>query len=209
VEHSASSIPPGVVRLREQRSALTRRAILQAARAQFAERGYAATPMKLLAERAGVAVQTIYDTFGSKAGVLGGMPDLVDEEAGVHELAAELSAEQRPREALALFARLRRRIRERCSDIIHILRSGAAVDQQVAAAWGEGLRRRRFGLERLMERLAAQGSLREGLEPARAADIAAAIVCDEVCDVLVEHGGWSFDAYEAWVSETLAELLLR
>jgi hypothetical protein len=39
-------------------------------RRQFAERGYADTPVRLLASIAGVALQTVYATYGSKAGVL-------------------------------------------------------------------------------------------------------------------------------------------
>jgi AcrR family transcriptional regulator len=209
MDPSESRVPPGVVRLREQRSAVTRRAILQAARALFSEQGYAATPVKLLAERAGVAVQTIYGTFGSKAGVLAGMPDLIDEEAGVHELVAALREERDPGAALALYARLRRQIRERCGDIVRTLRSGAAVDPEIAASWAEGLRRRWFGLERLMENLEHHGHLRGDLDAARAAAIAGVVVCDEACDVLVEQRGWSFDEYEAWMTETLATLVLR
>jgi hypothetical protein len=42
-----------------------------------------------------------------------------------------------------------------------------------------------------------------------AADVAAALVTDDVCDVLVLQRGWSFDAYEDWLAETLALHLLR
>jgi len=201
--------PPGVKPLRAQHEAVTRRTILQAARHLFAEGGYAATPIRLLAQRAGVAVQTIYGTFGSKAGVLQGMPDLVDEEAGVYELITELDHTQEPAQLLALYARIRRQIRERCGDIIRILRSGAAVDPDIAATLAEGMRRRRFGLMRLMERLAANHALKEGLSADRAADIASGILSDEVCDILVEQGTWSLDDYESWTTSTLVTLLLR
>src|SRR5688572_5801735 len=118
----SSAIPPGVKRLREQHEATTRRAILRAARALFAEQGFSATPVRLLAQRSGVAVQTIYDTFGSKAGVLRGLPDLVDEEAGVFEIVEQLERAQAPAELLALYAHLERQIRARCGDIMRILR---------------------------------------------------------------------------------------
>ena len=38
----------------------------------FADRGYTATTIELIAETAGVAVQTIYNTLGSKRGILVG-----------------------------------------------------------------------------------------------------------------------------------------
>jgi AcrR family transcriptional regulator len=198
-----------VGRLRDRHTEVTRRAILEAAREAFAEEGYARTSVKSLAERAGVALQTIYDTFGSKAGVVLGLTDLLDERAGVLDLAEELGREEVPARMLAISARVRRQIRERCGDIVRTLRAGAAVESDVAAAWAEGMSRRHRGLAMSMDRIAAKGALREGLTAQAAADIAAAIVADEVCDVLVEQRGWTFDAYESWLADTLAALLLR
>jgi AcrR family transcriptional regulator len=194
--------------LKQRHSSVTRRAILDGARQVFAERGFAGTSMKTLAEASGVAVQTIYSTFGSKAGVLAAMVDLVDEESGVHELAPRMRQETDPGAAIALFARLRRQIRERCGDIIQILRSGAAADPEVASVWHEGMRRRRIGLGFMMEQLGAHGALKAGLTPERAADIAAALVVDEVCDVLVDQRGWSFDDYESWLAAAMTTLIL-
>jgi AcrR family transcriptional regulator len=197
------------VRLRDQHAAVTREAILRAARELFAEFGFARTSIKQLAARAGVAVQTIYDTFGSKADVLMAMADLIDEEAGVLELAATIAKTDDPRELVRLFARIRRQIRERCSDLVQMLREGAAVEPAAAAAWAEGRRRRHEGLGRVMQRLQARGALKAGLSAPRAADVAAALVVDEACDVLVEQRGWTYDEYEAWLAEALAALVLR
>lgn len=195
--------------LRERQADVTRRAILTAARQLFADQGFANASVKSLAAAAGVAVQTIYTTYGSKAGVLKGLLDLIDEEAGVLDLAAEMGRTDDPYEAVALMARVRRQIRERCGDIIRILRSGAAADAEVAKAWTEGMRRRRGGLGVLTQRLQEHGVLKAGLAADTAADIAAALVVDEVCDVLVEQRGWSFDAYETWLRETMVALLCQ
>src|SRR3954454_21499481 len=48
----------------------TRRRMLEAARDLFVERGYGATALQEIADRAGVAVQTIYFTFGNKRALL-------------------------------------------------------------------------------------------------------------------------------------------
>jgi hypothetical protein len=156
-----------------------------------------------------VAVQTIYDTFGSKAAVLRGLPDLIDEEVGVFEIVEQIEAAKAPDELLALYAHLERQIRERCGDIMRILRAGAASDARTAEAFAEGLSRRRFGMTRVIGRIAATGRLKQELTPERATDIALAIICDEIGDVLVDQGRWSFDEYESWMAATLALLLLR
>src|SRR3569833_4652111 len=53
----------------------TRRRMLEAARELFVVKGYGATTLKEIADRAGVAVQTIYFTFGNKRVLL---KELVD-----------------------------------------------------------------------------------------------------------------------------------
>ncbi|RSM87036.1 TetR/AcrR family transcriptional regulator [Kibdelosporangium aridum] len=195
---------PGVVRLREQREALTKHTILRAARELFAERGYANTPVRLLAQRAGVALQTVYATYGSKAGVLAGMPDLLDHEAGVVDLFASRDSIDDPVELVGLLAKIARQIRERGGDIIKIMKSGAAVGG--AEILAEGHRRRRLGVLSILERVETLGAL--GLPHDRAADIAVALMTDEVCDVLVDQGGWSYQEYEDWLKATLAKQLL-
>src|SRR4051794_40733129 len=54
----------------------SRREILEAAHRLFVQQGYVATSIPAIAAEAGVAVQTIYNTVGSKRDVLGGVIEL-------------------------------------------------------------------------------------------------------------------------------------
>ncbi|WP_037304145.1 TetR/AcrR family transcriptional regulator [Amycolatopsis orientalis] len=196
---------PGIVRLRDRREALTLRTILTAARGLFAERGYARTPIRLIAQEAGVSPQTIYAHFGSKAGVLGGLVDLLDDESGIPDLVAEAQRTEDPVALLGLLARVARQVRERCGDIVAMLSSGAAVDPDIAATQAEGARRNRLGVELVIARVEASG--REVVP--RAADIAVALMSADVHTSLVTEAGWSHDDYEAWLKDTLVTSLLR
>src|SRR6478752_2948115 len=69
--------PPGTRRQRQREA--TRMEILSAARQLFAERGYGPTSMAAIAESAGSAVQTIYDTVGSKAAVLTALIERIEQ----------------------------------------------------------------------------------------------------------------------------------
>jgi hypothetical protein len=89
-----------------------------------------------------------------------------------------------------------------------MMRASAKVDADVEAAWADGLRRRHAGISRMVERLAQSGALKDGVDATRAADVIAAVVADEVCDVLVDQRGWSFDDYESWLADTLPSLIL-
>src|SRR5437763_1750044 len=55
---------------RKERAGETRRRMLEAASRLFSRRGYANTTLKSVAAEAGVAVQTVYFTFHSKAELL-------------------------------------------------------------------------------------------------------------------------------------------
>ncbi|MGW4827397.1 TetR/AcrR family transcriptional regulator [Amycolatopsis japonica] len=196
---------PGIVRLRDRREALTLRTIVTAARGLFAERGYARTPIRVIAQEAGVSPQTIYAHFGSKAGVLGGLVDLLDDEAGIPDLVAEAQRTDDPVALLGLLATVARQVRERCGDIVAMLSSGAAVDPDIAATQAEGARRNRLGVEMVMDRVRKSG---RALVP-RATDIAVALMSADVHTSLVAEAGWTHDDYEAWLKDTLVASLLR
>lgn len=196
---------PGIVRLRDRREAMTLRTILTAARRLFTEHGYARTPIRLIAEQAGIAPQTIYAHFGSKAGVLTGLVDLMDEEAGLEDVVARSQATTDPHELLRLLAAGSRQVRQRCGDILAILSSGAAVDRAIADTQAEGQRRNRLGIEMIIDRIHDSGHRTEQ----RAADIVAALMSAGVHDSLVTDGGWSYDDYENWLATTLANAVLR
>ncbi len=55
---------------RQAQAAETRRQIIAAARKLFVKLGYAGTTVEDIAREAGIAVQTIYATFGSKLAIL-------------------------------------------------------------------------------------------------------------------------------------------
>ncbi|MFD7505626.1 TetR/AcrR family transcriptional regulator [Streptomyces sp. NPDC059850] len=190
---------PGVVRLRDRREALTLRTILTTARGLFAEHGYARTPIRSIAKEAGVAPQTIYAHFGSKAGVLNGLVDLMDEEAGLPELMAEAGELTDPDALLGLLARASRQVRERCGDIVTMLNTGAVVSPDIATTQAEGARRNRLGVETVIERVRATGC---GVHP-KAVDIAVALMSADVHDSLVIDADWAPEDYEAWLKDIL------
>ena len=66
----SSSARPYRSTLRAERAAETRRTIAVAARELFAERGFPGTTVTDIAERARVAAQTVYATFGSKGAIV-------------------------------------------------------------------------------------------------------------------------------------------
>ena len=149
--------------LRERRAQLTRDEILQAARRLFAERGYARTSVRDIAQAAGVSAQTVYDSVGSKQALVARLNDLIDSEAGIGAIARTIGQTDDPQELVAFPARITRAILEHCGDIIHALVTGAAAEPELAAVLAEGQRRHRRG--RRANRRPAAGARRAPRRP--------------------------------------------
>jgi AcrR family transcriptional regulator len=193
---------------RQIQAEATRRDILAAARRLFAERGYAATSMAAIAEAAGAAVQTVYDSVGPKRAIVLALNDLVDEEAEVGPTWRRLGETSDPRETIALAVGLTRRFSDRCGDILAALMAAAPIEPDVAEVIREGHRRHREGTRRIAFRLAEMGALRPGLSPERAGDVLGVLTWVDTYRNLTRDYGWSFDECEAWLTSTLQALLL-
>lgn len=217
--------PPRPRRVSRQREAgeatrrETRRQLLAAARAEFAERGYAAATVVRIAERAGVSVQTLYNDWGGKRNLLravmgsalAGDDDISLEAAGLPlaVLTATLDPAdaEDPRRLLAHLVHQYRLIAERAAVGWQAYRDGAAVDPDIAADWQQLSDARRNGFHATFARLPA-AALRPGLSHAAAADTAWVIASPDTHDLLVRRAGYSYDQLEDWVRTTLTAALL-
>src|SRR5512141_1361805 len=103
--------------LRADRAELTRRRIEASARALFAGRGYPATTLREIADDAGVAVQSVYAIYGSKAGILRALRESVrDDPEAVAAFARTVDA---PAAAAAL-----REVRAELEAVLAVRRRG-------------------------------------------------------------------------------------
>lgn len=184
----------------------TKRRIALAARKVFAENGYAASSLEVVAKEAGVAPRTVYSSFGAKKPILAAICDEWLAEADVGGLARRIGEEPDPRRRLALIAGLNRRQWEAGQDVIPMLEAAAASDAEVAkmlAEWKE----RRAG----MLREAVKG-IRSHLGQRMTWQVAAATVralsAPELYSELVRGEKWAPARYEAWLTEVMVTQLL-
>lgn len=192
--------------LRDERAQVTRRRIAEAARRLFVRDGYTATTLAGIAAEGGVAVQTVYAVYGSKAGILRALREAVVHQPEAEALFTEALAEPSPSRRLALFAGSIRRRWESSADIVAVHRDAGTADPEIRAGVEATLERRRGGIRALAATLEAD--LPPGLDVARAAAILDALSLPEVYAELVDVGGWTPDAYEAWLAAALVRELL-
>jgi AcrR family transcriptional regulator len=199
---------------RRLRAAQTRRRILDAALRLFGERGYGAATMEAIAREAEVAVQTVYFTFGSKPQILKELVDLhvADQQNPLPTLQrpeiVRALATADPREQLRIAAAVSRDIHQRVAPVLDVLRAAAVTSAEAAELWEVNKAQRRAVVRRLVESMAARGSLAGGVSEGRAVDVCYALLGPELYQLVVSERGWTPQEWEEWVHASLCGTLL-
>lgn len=200
---------------RTEQAARTREAILAAALDLFVDVGYARTTVTAIAERAGVAVDTLYAAVGRK-------PDLLRElvETAISGQAYAVPAEERDyvrrmqastdaREQLAIYAGAIVGIQQRLAPVFLALRDASLVDEDCADLWRSVTHRRAANMRLLAAGLRSTGQLRPDLSDVQVADVIWSMNAAEYWDLLVTQRGWSPEQFGAWVLDAWTRLLLE
>ena len=191
--------------LRAEQAAVTRRRIVDAALTLFASKGYAATTLREIATEAGVAVQTVYAVFGSKASILRVLREgLRNDPAAAASFGAALD-EPDASEALGHFAHSIRLRWETGQAVVAVHADAASADPSIRDEVEAVLGARRSGIATLARSLARH---HPALDPVRTAAVIDALTLPEVYAELVRIHLWSTDAYEAWLATALRRSVL-
>jgi AcrR family transcriptional regulator len=198
---------------RAEKTRETRRRMLDAARELFVERGYGATALQDVADRAGVAVQTIYFTFGNKRTMLKELLDVTiagdDEPLATMERPAFREAQDADsaEKHLQIFVRGTRAILERYAPMHKVLQTAAAMDPEVVELLQRDVDPRFTVTSTTAASLATKPGIRPGLRADVAADVLFGLLSPDLYLVLVGERGWSPARWEKWVLETLLSQL--
>ncbi len=198
----------------QARTRLARAAVVDAAQELFLERGYGATTIEAISERADVPPATVYRLFASKHGILKALFDVSivgdDEDVPMVERpqVRALLADQDPRQQLAGFVAITVQVNARIGPLYRILVSAAGTDPDAAAQLDELTRQRQQGQRAIARSLARAGALRAELRERDAADLVHALLSPELYRLLVLDRGWRPDRYARWLEGTLAAQLL-
>jgi AcrR family transcriptional regulator len=197
---------------RRQAAARTRAAILEAARQLFTERGYAATPMTAIADRAGVALDTVYASAGRKPELarllietaISGTDQAIPAEQ--RDYVQQIRAAPDARTKIAIYAAAITAIAPRLTLVLGIIQQASPGEPELAALWAEIAERRAANMRLFVADLATVALLR--LDPEQAADIVWATNAAELYQLLVDQRGWTPQRYERFLADTWHRLLL-
>jgi AcrR family transcriptional regulator len=201
--------------LRAEQAQRTRARILEAARARFLERGFAATTIASVAQAADVAPETVYAAYRNKAALLEAvvmaavLRDNEPEEPFQRRWVRELLELPDLRAQLNALARHTAETVALTSPIYAVMRAAGAGAPEL-----EQLQRRlhdyRFSRQGLFfEKVADPRALRPGVSVEEAAATFSALASPELHHILTAGRGWSQERYAGWLERTVLAALLR
>lgn len=191
-----------------------RRAVLQAARQLFLERGFAAATMPAIASAAGVSVQTVYKAFGNKARLAKAVFDVAmagdDEPVPMLQRASLGRVRDEPdaRKKLRLYGEFLAEVAPRHVPVQLVVRDAAASDPEARVVWAELQAERLKGMTMFARALHDDGHLRPGVSANEARDVLWTCNSAELFQLLVLERGWSPKRYGRWVADALISALL-
>jgi AcrR family transcriptional regulator len=199
---------------RREQARETRRAVLDAARRQFLDRGYAETTVPAVATEAGVSVETIYKAFANKVGLLKAVFDvaIVGDDEPISMLEREpvrrIRAEPDPRRKLWIYGEHLAEAGPRSSALQLLMRSAAVSDREAARMWDQMLAERLTGMTRFARELQQEGNLRSDVSFEEARDVLWTYNSVEIYDLLVLQRGWTNERYGRFIADALIAALL-
>jgi AcrR family transcriptional regulator len=198
----------------QARTRLARAAVIDAARCLFLERGYGATTVEAISDRADVPAATVYRLFSSKHGILKALLDVSitgDDDAvpmAERPQVREVAGAPDPKAQLAGFVDIVAQVNDRAAPLYRILVSAASTDADAASLLDDLTRQRQRGQRMIARSLARTGALHPGMKERDAADLIHALLSPEIYRLLVVDRSWSTARYRRWLSELLVAQLL-
>jgi AcrR family transcriptional regulator len=194
---------------REEYAEQTWRAVVAAARALFAEKGYTSTTVQQIARQARVSPATVYAQCGGKQGLLETLLDAWTAGALVREIIDACAAAETGPEKLKVLAEGYLRIHETSGDIIRIV-IDAAASASVAADFLKTANDRHIqALLEIAAQLRATGDLSDGLSDEDVANIIFFHFRYEQFTLAAFEFGWGETRALNWIRERVQMAILK
>jgi len=202
--------------LRTAQARRTRRQIVDAAGALFAEHGFSGTTVDAIAATAGVSRKTVFSAVGGKVQLLKHAYDYAmagdDEPVPMIDRDAlqQVINEPDPYRQVELYADFVGAVGSRVARLYVVLRGAAEVDPDAAELYRRWEHERHQAMvDGPVSNFASKGVLRRDLDPVEAADILSLLTNPATYDRLVNERGWSQERFTAWLHETMLSQVLE
>ena len=183
-----------------------------AAERQFLEDGYGKATIASIAREAGISVETIYKSFGSKSGLVREIYERALEGRGATR-AYVRSDEMRERESdprtiMREWGLLTAEVASVVTPIRLLMRHLALTDRDIAAALESAEAERLTRMRHHARFLKGRGHLRQGVTVSEATDVLWICSSLEIYELLVMRRGWSTVRFARYIGDFLITALL-
>jgi AcrR family transcriptional regulator len=192
-------------RLRQETARNTRARVLEAANRAFLTRGFGGTTIRQVAEDAGVSQETIYKTFGGKAGLLKSVYDVSlagdDDDVPLAQRPEAIAVREArsPDAAATAYAELAQSISRRIDPLLRVIRGAGDTDKALAEFVSTTDTERHTGSQFYVRHWASKGWLRQDITVDHAIDTVWALNSTQPRWLLLDHG-WTEDEYTRWLA---------
>ena len=199
-------------RRRQEQARRNRDRVLGSAEQLFRRDGYGPTTISAIADEAGVSVDTIYKSFGGKAGLVRAIFRRALEGQGpipAEERSDQLQARERDaRKIIRAWGTFTTELAPRAVPIVLLLRAAASTDQEAQAVLDEIDADRLRRMTENARRLHNAGHLRPGITVTRTADILWTYSSHELYELLVLRRGMPLAQYGRFIADAMINALL-
>jgi AcrR family transcriptional regulator len=190
-----------------EQASSTRRRVVQAATTLFLRDGFVTATMAAIAKEAGVAVQTLYLSFGSKTAILqaafdtalkgGDDPDGILESDWFQRVLTDTDGPS----ALRLFCSEARHVIARAAPLFDAMRA-AAADPEVAEVLAHNKALRWNGYRMVAEAVASRAGFAPHLSLSEAQVVLYTVVSEDSFLLMVTECGWTPERWRDWTTQT-------
>ena len=193
--------PERLLTRRAEYAEVTRRAIVEAARSLYCEKGFFTTRVEDIANRARVSPATVYAAYGGKQELLRTVTEIWLRAPVITATLDAVVALKQPAEVMALLAHTCRVMREEFGDIVRLLLKTAPHDSAATEMLATATAQYRRALLPFAQRLEQLRALRSDLPCRKVVDILWFYFGYAAIFTLVDENGWSWSRAEKWLAE--------
>jgi AcrR family transcriptional regulator len=193
---------------RQEYAETTRRAVVEAARRLFSERGYFSVKVDDIAAAARVSPATVYAVSGGKHGLLRTLMEMWIYAPIVQSTLNDINELDDPKAVIRTVAATCRSMREEFADIMRVMLATAPHDKAVAESLAIATATYRQAFFPISQRLLKLGVLREGLSIEETVDVFWFYFGYSALFTLHDDNGWTYERAEQWLSEQASRALL-
>ncbi|SFW91305.1 TetR/AcrR family transcriptional regulator [Amycolatopsis australiensis] len=199
---------------RQEQARENRRRILAAASGLFREKGYAGTAMPEVAKAAGVAVQTVYKAFASKAVLLKAVFDVTvagdDEDIPIagRDFIAAIQAEPDAARKIEMYLEHLAGSAPAVWPVQLLARDAAAADPGAAEVWAQMRQEMLTAMTYFSADLMATGQIKPGLTAEDVRDVLWTYHAPEQYELLCLERGWSPERYGKFLRDAIVAAIL-